>query len=530
MLFSGCLFDVFKSDSEQESINYENSSWKMSTLTSKDDSLTQIYFDETPIYLKIEKNELKTLFIVEGLHICNSLPISLEGNSFFDETSYSEISQSGTMITIVSTDTAEISKGSTQTITAEKVEPTLFSGEWTQCLGDTLKTVNENVYVTMKDVYLWHDKIPDVDPNSFATPESLLDELRYDLYDKWSFIIDNETYALYAEGESYGHGLVLKYRLGLGFVLGLVFENSELYREGIRRGDVLQKINGIDTYELLTSDGGIESMGADTIGVQNSFTFEKPDGTTIEKTFTKELIQEPNIVADSIYTVGEKSVGYVMFHTFRSDGIDELTSLFKAYQERQIDELIIDLRYNSGGELDVATHFASLVAGSQYNGSVFGYVSNNDKRTEYDRSEVFTNTALDLGLKRVYFITSSSTASASELLINGLKPYMEVVLVGKTTSGKPVGMYTIPLGDNVLFPIMFSIENSDRVGDYFEGISSDVYAADTYKGKIGDIDESMLSKTLGVINGDNGLFKQSFEIIEKEPDILRGFARYRGFL
>ncbi len=530
MLFSGCLFDVFKSESEQETTNYENSTWKMNSLISKDDSLAQAYFDETPVYLKIENNEVKTLFIVEGLHICNSQPISLEGNVFFDKTSYSEISQSGAMITIVSTDTTEMSKGSIQTITAEKVEPTLFSGEWTQCLGDTLKTANENVYVTMKDVYLWHDKIPDVNPNAFATPESLLDELRYDLYDKWSFIIDNETYALYAEGESYGHGLVLKYRLGLGFVLGLVFENSELYREGLRRGDVLQKINGIDTYELLTSDGGIESMGADTIGVQNSFTFEKPDGTTIEKTFTKELIQKPNIVADSIYTLGEKSVGYVMFHTFRSDGIDELTSLFNVYQERQIDELVIDLRYNSGGDLDVATHFASLVAGSQYDGSVFGYVSNNNKRTEYDRSEVFTNSTLDLGLKRVFFITSPSTASASELLINGLKPYMEVVLVGRTTSGKPVGMYTIPLGDHVLFPIMFSVENSDHVGDYFEGLSSDIYAVDTYKSEIGDIDESLLSKVLETINGENVLFKQSLEIVEKEPEFLTGFALHRGFL
>jgi C-terminal processing protease CtpA/Prc len=219
-----------------------------------------------------------------------------------------------------------------------------------------------------------------------------------------------------------------------------------------------------------------------------------------------------------------------MYNQFVSGYDEELNDVFADFKSENITDLVLDLRYNRGGAISSCVVLSSLITG-QFTGEVFSSQNWNDKLNKYweeknqDLNDYFVGSlsngmALNsLNLSKLYVLTSSESASASELLINGLASHINVIHIGDTTTGKNVGSITLydyidndgnknPNHKYAMQPIVLAIANSDGFSDYTEGLEPDheIKESVSQLGVLGDTTESLLSKTIEIINGD---FKRS---------------------
>ena len=146
--------------------------------------------------------------------------------------------------------------------------------------------------------------------------------------------------------------------------------------------------------------------------------------------------------------------------------------------------------------VDVAVHLGSLVAGSLTEGRVFATFQHNDKNSALNEDLRFMQASQPLNLSRLFVITTRASASASELLINSLRPHLPVHVIGEATYGKPVGQYGFPFCDKVLAPVAFSLVNSEGQGDFFDGIAPTCTAGDDVEHDLGDAAEASLAEAL----------------------------------
>jgi hypothetical protein len=183
----------------------------------------------------------------------------------------------------------------------------------------------------------------------------------------------------------------------------------------------------------------------------------------------------------------------------------EFERIFNRFAAEGINDLIVDLRYNGGGYVTVQQKLANWLVPSLASGQLMMKEQFNDKYTEYNTTDVFHKLG-SLNLNRIYFIVSHSTASASELLINNLKPFMDVQLVGPSkTYGKPVGFFPVPVGDWYIFPVSFRSTNKNNQGNYFNGLDLNSQVFDGLDKDWGDITESCLQSVLSNIT--KGVYK-----------------------
>src|SRR5205814_1633016 len=140
---------------------------------------------------------------------------------------------------------------------------------------------------------------------------------------------------------------------------------------------------------------------------------------------------------------------------------------FATLQQAGANELVLDLRYNGGGLISVAQHLAGLIGGARTANQTLVKLVFNDKHQEKNETYTIPNPPQALGVDRLVVIATSGTASASELIVNGLRPFMPVTVVGTTTHGKPVGQLGYNFCDKVLYPVAFKSVNSRGPGDYY---------------------------------------------------------------
>jgi C-terminal processing protease CtpA/Prc len=177
-----------------------------------------------------------------------------------------------------------------------------------------------------------------------------------------------------------------------------------------------------------------------------------------------------------------------------------LNDAFAALKTAGANELVLDVRYNGGGLVDVAAHLASLIGGTRTNGqAMLNYVHNDKIGPIRDKTTRFTLLENALNLERLFVIATHGTASASELVPNSLRPFMPVIFIGDTTYGKPVGQYGLRFCDKILWPVAFSIKNANFEGDYFDGIAPDCQAADDATHQLGDPEEASFAEALTYI-------------------------------
>jgi carboxyl-terminal processing protease len=360
--------------------------------------------------------------------------------------------------------------------------------------------LSQNLFVrdVLDQYYLWYRELPPLNPANYVSPEAYLDAVRYRPLDEtFSYITDRAANeAFYGESQFVGLGFSTQLS-GQEMRILQVFPDSPASEAGFARGDRVLQVNG-RTIAQLIDDGTIGSaFGASEPGVTVSVLFRSRAGDEHRVSMTKRVVTSPTVSLTRTFRVDGRIVGYLFFRNFVNPSYQALDDAFAALREAGATELVLDVRYNGGGLVDVAVHLASLVGGVPTQGRVFATFQHNDKNTALNedlRFETAPTQALDLS--RLFVIATRSSASASELVINSLRPHIPVIVVGDSTYGKPVGQYGFTFCDKVLAPVSFKLVNSEGQGDFFGGIAPDCRAGDDIEHDLGSAEESSLAEAL----------------------------------
>jgi C-terminal peptidase prc len=365
-------------------------------------------------------------------------------------------------------------------------------------------TTSQNLWVRdqLNTYYYWYQNLtPGVNPASFASPEAYLEAVRYRPIDNtFSFITTAAANdAFYSDSQFIGYGFGNQTTTTDIRVLQ-VYDDSPASEAGLSRGDRIITINGQSVAALVANGTIGNAFGATEVGVATSIEWETLDGARRSARMVKRLVTIPTVSLSRVVDIDGRRVGYLFFRNFVTPSTAALTEAFAALKAAGATELVLDLRYNGGGLVDVAVHLASLIGGTRTNGQVMlNYIHNDKIGPLLNKSVRFSTLDQSLNLQRLVVITTRASASASELTINSLRAYIPVAIIGDTTYGKPVGQYGLRFCDKVLYPVAFSIKNANLEGDFFDGLPVDCAAGDDYTHQLGDTSEASFAEALTFI-------------------------------
>lgn len=389
---------------------------------------------------------------------------------------------------------------------------------------------NRFVYRVMKGTYLWYDKVPDANPDDYPSPEALLNALKYEPLDRWSYITTTDAhYAYVREGRYVGLGIGFKYDREQNLRLSVVFKDSPAGRAGLKRTDKVLQINGMSINQIEENGLWDTIMGEDVPGTSVDLRIENSEGLINDLVLTKDWVAKDGVAVSDIITRNGAKVGYMVFDSFTSTAPEALDAVFAGFKQAQIDELVVDLRYNGGGYSYVAEHLGSLIGGKNTEGKVFESSIHNDRYSQWDHTTYFSHRENALDLERVIFITTRSTCSAAEMVMNSLNPFVKVVSIGETTCGKPVGMYGWDFCGMHIAPIEVKGVNAEGQGDYYDGIPATCQAVDDLTREFGDPLEVSLQTALDYIAVGSCTETTVRRLQEKQKQVpMNGFRKEIG--
>jgi C-terminal processing protease CtpA/Prc len=340
--------------------------------------------------------------------------------------------------------------------------------------------VNAFIWKGLNSYYLWQKEVPTLADTRFksleekylyfrkySSPVLTFNSLLKRPEDRFSWIVDD-----YIALENSFQGINLSTGMEFGLVrnrsstsdvfgyVRYVIPNSSAASEGIKRGMIFNTINEVlltdqNYNRLLFGDNTALSIGLAEYNGGN------PESNGIQFNLTKTEVVEHPIAISNVISVDNNKIGYLLYNQFASSYDLDLNTVFNNFKSENIADLIIDLRYNGGGSVQTANYLGSMVTG-QFPDQVYSRQKWNDKITaqvsedflinKFSTKIIKTDTEVaihSLGLKRIYFIVSGSSASASELLINSLNAYIDVKVIGVQTVGKQVGSVTLYDSENL---------------------------------------------------------------------------------
>jgi len=360
---------------------------------------------------------------------------------------------------------------------------------------------NQSVYQSLQEWYYWYRQLPAVNTSIFADPDALLDTVRYRPLDNTFSYISSATasQAFYGESQYLGFGFSMKFTVGYELRVTDVFPASPAAEIGFDRGSEILTINGKSvqrTYE----DGEWNTIwGGETAGYAVEVGFRTVLGVLRSGRIAKRVVTIPTVPLVSVHEVAGKKTAYIVFKNFVEPSYAALDAAFATARAAQATELVLDLRYNGGGLIAVAQHLGGLIGGDRTSGEVFAQYVHNDKQAGRNNAIRFPRPASALPLNRLFVITTRSSASASELIINALKPFIPVIVIGDNSYGKPVGQYGFRICDKMFWPVSFSVQNARSQGDYYNGFVPDCRAGDDIRYPLGDAREASLATALNYV-------------------------------
>jgi carboxyl-terminal processing protease len=375
--------------------------------------------------------------------------------------------------------------------------------------------LRDSVHYFTNYFYLWQNQLPqNFNPHIFRTADQVLAELKKyakkpngQLIDRYSFLdrqgtIRQET----VEGISGSFGFDVRYYSEHELFVKIVDEGSPAYQSGLRRGWQIVEINGRrelslqsmenDNYEFLFN--ALYESSTIQLRVKN------PEGQERSLVLQRGSYPIRPILAHQIFDLPGQKIGYLAFNLFVSTQTvrTQLLTIMNNFAAAGVTKLIVDLRYNSGGDVSTADYLSNLIAPTSANNSLMNdYIINRSLMLDGYHLFLFRpnyyNKTNALNPNRIYFLVTGSTASASELLINNLTPYVDVKLVGDgNTYGKPVGYFGWNIMGVDLYAVSFQTVNANNFGDFYDGMEVDFYAKDGLNVDFGDPTENMTAAAL----------------------------------
>jgi carboxyl-terminal processing protease len=362
---------------------------------------------------------------------------------------------------------------------------------------------NAQILATMRSWYYWYTSLPaNVDTAAYASADALLNALRQQPLDRFTYFTSKTAdQAFYGAGQYVGFGLRFGLTSANNLRVNQVFPGSPADAADLLRGDTVTALNGTPVPTLVATNQLGSVLSVSSVGVTVKFTYVDAESQSHTRDLTSAVVTDPSVGLATTLDAGRRKVGYILFDSFIDTSNAALDQAFTRFGSEGVTELVIDERYNGGGEVSVAQHLASLIAGNSYSGKTLATLTFNDKHPDQNQTISFETVSHPLNLTRVFFITTDATASASELTINALTPYIRVVTVGRATFGKPVGENGFDVCTNVLYPITFKIANARGYGDYFDGLPATCPAVDDTGHPLGDPAEASLATAIGYVQG-----------------------------
>ncbi|WP_373495264.1 S41 family peptidase [Aquiflexum sp.] len=414
--------------------------------------------------------------------------------------------------------------------------------------GKVENVVQQAIFESMKEFYYWEDKLPETfNSANFSSNEEVLEALRFKELDRWSYLTTREAFNAAFTGQATGaHGVGLGIDQDENWFVTFVYRDGPAGKDGWQRGWQFLEINGKAISEYKTANGGFNfQLGPNEKGISNTFKFRLPDGTETTRTILKDAFQTNSVLHQTVYDLGSKKVGHWVYQSFRAtQGLTptrsrEVEDSFNYFMAENIDELVIDLRYNGGGSVAVTAQILNYIAPSAADGKVMYMDKHNSKKSNFNKTVNFSKTG-NLNLNRLIVITSRGSASASELLINCLTPYMEVVLIGDDTYGKPVGSFplssfnrTLSANNVELVPITFATANAQNRADFFDGFPANFKVGDDLTRNWDNREEKRIKAALDFINNGtisgrimHDYYKPKWEMIDAFEGLQKEFPMY----
>ena len=360
--------------------------------------------------------------------------------------------------------------------------------------------------------------------NSFETPESLFSFLKSP-QDRFSLLVANYNVLEDAlNGVSLNNGMefgLVYYPNNSSNVFGYiryVLPGTDAESKNLERGMIFNSINGQQLTDTNFSE--LLSLNSYEIGLA---TFNGTEITTTGESIAlikQQYTENPILIAETLTVQGQK-IGYLMYNAFTRDFDSQLNGVFAQFKADAITDLVIDLRYNGGGSVETAIDLSSMITGQFYNQVFANEEWNTDRQAEYASpklfdNQIFTGEAINsLNLTKAYVLTTKRSASASELVINGLNPYIDMTQVGDTTTGKYQASFLLydapapnfsksqanPGHSYAMLPLVFKTSNAIGFTDYAEGLFPDIQLKENYTnlGVLGDVNEPLLAAALNDI-------------------------------
>ena len=259
--------------------------------------------------------------------------------------------------------------------------------------------------------------------------------------------------------------------------------------KGVRRGWIIKTLNGSDLAPALVSLASGNPtpynnlIGPSTAGRSNTFVFTTPRGNDTTATTVKSTFQVNSVLLYDTLTINSKKTGHLVFDQFIIPSSQELADAFAFFKAQNVKDLILDLRYNQVAEyLMLRQNLPVIYQEKQVQLLLLNFHITTRKAQRNDTVYKFKNVASPLNLNRLVVITTRETASASEEVINGLKPFLTVTTIGDTTDGKPTGMNVWQTNDNkyVFAPVTFEAVNSAGQGGYYNGFAPAKLVSDDF--------------------------------------------------
>lgn len=378
-----------------------------------------------------------------------------------------------------------------------------------------LITTQTWMYETMQQEYLYYQDIPEKKSlNFFNKPSDFLNSM-VSSKDKKSGSTFSHIDSVFVTTRStsttptFGfEGTIVRAENGsYGIRVLYTQENSPAEEVGLKRGDLIiaannKKINSSDLFYItspkeayLFTMGKLNERGFDTLQ-----TVQMP---------SPRIVENKNIYKSDIMEIAGKRVAYIMYNEFGNNDTENLKQLFKDIAGQSVDDIILDLRYNPGGYVNIAQLVSTNLAPQEAMGNVFLKMTHNDKINQTDilnfEQSLLANGS-PVNYKNLYVITSSNTASASEIVINCLRPYMagRLIQVGTATFGKNVAqqLYT----DEEKAPMLefwmtnSLLSNAEDFSDYYtSGLKPDYEKAENFKGELGELGTAQDSLMIPII-------------------------------